>query len=139
MKKKAKAKPRKIKKIKARVSKKKAVRKKAKPLRTSKKGPVKSKKSKSARPSTPKIAGDRIGKVTHYFPHVNAAVVKVTKGNLSIGDPLYIKGHTTDLKLTAQSLQIDRAPIQKAVKGDEAGLEVPQRVRPGDQVFKLKT
>lgn len=76
-----------------------------------------------------------IGKVTHYFPHVNAAVVKL-KAPLKAGDTIQIKGHTTDLKETVISMQINRAPITEAKKGDEIGLLVASRVRAGDTVYK---
>ncbi|OGX26355.1 MAG: hypothetical protein A3J51_04795 [Omnitrophica WOR_2 bacterium RIFCSPHIGHO2_02_FULL_45_21] len=76
-----------------------------------------------------------IGKVTHYFPHVNAAVIKL-KLPLKAGDSIQIKGHTTDLKETVTSMQINRAPITEAKKGDEIGLLVTSRVRTGDTVYK---
>lgn len=76
-----------------------------------------------------------IGKVTHYFPHVNAAVLKL-KLPLKIGDTIQIKGHTTDIKETVTSMQINRAPITAAKKGDEIGLFVASRVRAGDTVYK---
>ena len=81
--------------------------------------------------------GQFVGKVTHYFPHVQAAVVELKKGNLKIGDSILIKGHTTYLKQTINSMQIDRASITEAKKGDEIGLQVTERVREHDKVFKL--
>ena len=77
-----------------------------------------------------------IGKVTHYFPHVKAGVVKVTKGVLTLGDTIHIKGHTTDFKQKVTSLQLNHQPIQKAGKGQEVGLQVKSRVRQHDLVFK---
>lgn len=80
---------------------------------------------------------DVIGIVTHYFPHVNAAVIKL-KAPLSVGDKIQIKGHTTDFTENITSLQIDRVPIQSAKKGDEIGLLVNSRVRQHDTVYKVK-
>ena len=77
-----------------------------------------------------------VGVVTHYFPHVKAAVVKMKK-ELSVGDTIRIKGHTTDFKQQATSLQIDRQPINTAKKGQEIGLMVNSRVRQHDLVYKL--
>lgn len=77
-----------------------------------------------------------IGKITHYFPRVMAGVVKLS-APLSIGDSIYIKGHTTDFKQTVTSIQIDRVPIKQAKKGQEIGLLVISRVRRGDKVYKL--
>lgn len=92
-------------------------------------------KAKQARPKVKEVKAAVIGKVTHYFPHVNAAVVKL-KLPLKAGDTIQIKGHTTDLKETVTSMQINRAPITAAKKGDEIGLFVASRVRAGDQVYK---
>ena len=83
-----------------------------------------------------KIEGDLIGKVTHYFPHVNAAVLKLLKP-LSAGDTIKIKGHTTDFTQAVESIQIDHASQQSAKKGDEIGLGVEQRVRRKDKVYKI--
>lgn len=77
-----------------------------------------------------------IGKIIHYFPHVNAAVVKL-KAPLKIGDTIKIKGHTSDFTETVSSIQIDRLPIQSAKKGQEIGLLVTSRVRRKDTIYKL--
>lgn len=76
-----------------------------------------------------------IGIVTHYFPHVRAAVIKL-KAPLSVGDTIKIRGHTTDFTQTISSMQIDRAPISQGKKGDEIGLLVNSRVRQHDVVTK---
>ena len=82
-----------------------------------------------------KAPANLIGVVTHYFPHVNAAVIKL-KAPLSAGDTIRIKGHTTDFTQTVNSLQIDRVPITQAKKGQEVGLSVTSRVRHNDIVTK---
>ncbi len=77
------------------------------------------------------------GIVTHYFPKVNAAVVKVKKA-LKLGDPILIKGNTTDFRQMVSSMQIDRRVIEKAKPGMEIGLEVLSKAMPGDEVFIVK-
>jgi hypothetical protein len=77
-----------------------------------------------------------LGEITHYFPKVRAAVIKL-KEPLGIGDRIKIKGHTTDFIQTVKSLQIDRVDINSAQKGDEIGFQVESRVRRGDKVTKL--
>lgn len=77
-----------------------------------------------------------LGVITHYFPQVRAAVVKV-KVPFAVGDVVKIKGHTTDFKQKITSIQIDRTVITKAKKGDEIGLLVDSRVRRKDKVYKL--
>ena len=124
---------------------KKTVKKPAK-KRLIKKKPVKRKPALKKKPSLkkrPKIKqfpkkqeGNLIGLITHYFPHVQAAVIKL-KGPLAMGDTVKIKGHTTDLTQIITSIQIDRADITNAKKGDEIGLQVNSRVRQNDKVYKV--
>jgi len=113
-------------------AKKKVSRKPAKRT-TSKKG----KKKTKLTAKTVKQKGQLIGKVTHYFPHVNAAVLVVKKGPLKIGDTILIKGHTTHFEQQIESMQIDRTPITVAKKGEEIGLGVKGRVREHDKVYKI--
>jgi len=114
-----------VKKAKNKVTKKRPV---AKKKQTAKKKPIVKKASKKE--------GNLIGTITHYFPHVQAAVIKL-KGPLAIGDTVKIKGHTTELTQTVTSMQIDRLTISSAKKGDEIGLQVSSRVRQGDKTYKL--
>src|SRR3989338_317775 len=94
-------------------------------------------KRKTTKPSVKKIPKENIvGKITHYFPHVRAAVIKL-KAPLSVGDVVKIKGHTTDFKQNITSLQIDRVPVTSAKKGEEIGLLVDSRVRQHDTVYKV--
>lgn len=90
------------------------------------------------RPSVkkPTVEGLIVGEVSHYFPHVNAAVIKL-KSSLKVDDTIRIKGHTTDFQETVNSMQINRVPITEAKKGDEIGLLVNSRVRAGDTVYKI--
>lgn len=116
------------------LKKKKVVRKKI----SKKKKPLKSKKPGKTKTLKPKEEGELIGLVTHYFPHVQAAVIILKRGSLKPGDRILIKGHTTRFEQTVESIQIDRQPIPAAKKGDEIGLQVRDRVREHDQVYKLK-
>lgn len=86
---------------------------------------------------TGELVLDEIGEVTHYFQHVNAAAVKLTKSGLKVGDVIYLKGHTTDFKETVRSIQLDRSPLTQGKKGQEIGLYVKSRVRIGDKVYKI--
>jgi len=79
------------------------------------------------------LGAKAIGIITHYFPRVRAAVVKLN-APLKIGDTIKVKGHTTDFIQTITSMQIDRVPITLAKKGQEIGLMVNSRVRQHDIV-----
>ena len=97
---------------------------------------VKKSAKKPSIKKAPKVEGNLIGLITHYFPHVQAAVIKL-KGPLAMGDTVKIKGFTTDLTQVVSSMQIDRVDIQTAKKGDEIGLQVSSRVRQQDKVYKI--
>jgi len=127
-----------MKKKKAKAAAKKPV-KKAKKKITAKKPALKSKKKIAKKTSSiPKGASlEEVGVITHYFPKVDAAVVKLTKGALSIGDRIVIKGHTSDFKEKVGSIQLDHLPIQNAEKGMEIGLKVKSKVREHDVVYKI--
>ena len=114
------------------VIKKKTVRTPKKPLK--KKKPS-AKKTAAKKPAAKKVLKNVIGAITHYFPHVRAAVIKL-KAPLSTGEVIKIIGHTTDFTQTVTSMQIDRVPITAAKKGQEIGLRVTSRVRQRDVVCK---
>jgi len=120
--------------IKRRPAKKKPV--KIKKRAVAKKRPVKKRPAAKKRALAKKLKEKVIGIVTHYFPKVRAAVVKL-KVPLAIGDTVKIKGHTTEFKQKVTSLQIDRVPINTAKRGDEIGLLVDSRVRQHDVVYKV--
>ena len=92
------------------------------------------KKKKVARRQSGVPKARILGVVTHYFPHVQAAVVKLKKP-LAKGDQILLKGSTTNFKQTIDSMQIDHVSIEKAKKGDEIGLQVKERVREHDLVL----
>ncbi len=75
------------------------------------------------------------GRVTHYFPKVSAAAIKLIT-TLAVGETVRFKGHTTDFTQTITSMQIDRVPVSKAGKNDEIGILVNSRVRRRDKVEK---
>ena len=102
-----------------------------------KKKPAKRAVKKAKLAQGPEVNLQKIGEVTHYFPHVNAAAVLMLKDGLKVGDKIYLKGHTTDFKENVTSIQLDHAPIQEAKKAQEIGLQVKSRVRIGDSVYKL--
>ena len=101
-------------------------------------GKKKAAAKKSAKPGIPPgMEGREVGRVVAFFRIPVVAVVKVTKGSLKAGDQIWIKGHTTDQKLTVSSMQINHQPIPEAKKGDEAGVKVSSRARRGDRVYRI--
>ncbi len=77
-----------------------------------------------------------IGTVSDFFAHPVVAAIELTAA-LKVGDKIRIKGHTTDLELNVDSMQIENEPVQEAKAGDSIGVKVPERVRGGDTVYKI--
>lgn len=77
-----------------------------------------------------------IGQVSDFFARPVVAGIILT-GSLKVGDKIHIKGHTTDLELIVQSMQINNVNVTEAKAGDSVGVKVPDRVRRGDKVYKM--
>ena len=79
-----------------------------------------------------------VGKVVKFFSKPSVAAVEITSGILRVGDSIRIKGHTTDLEGTVDSMQIEKESIEEAEPGFLVGIKVKDRVREGDKVFKVQ-
>lgn len=79
-----------------------------------------------------------VGKVVKFFSKPSVAAMEITSGTLRVGDRIRIKGHTTDLEETVDSMQIEKESIEEAEPGFLVGIKVKDRVREGDKVFKVK-
>lgn len=77
-----------------------------------------------------------IGKVSDFFARPLVAGIELT-GTLKSGDKIHIKGHTTDIELTVNSMQINNVDVSEAKAGDSIGVKVSDRVRRGDTVCKV--
>jgi len=77
-----------------------------------------------------------IGKVTDFFAKPVVAGIELSSP-LKLGDKIHIQGSTTDMELAVESMQIDRVNITEGKPGDLVGIKVPDRVRPGDKVYKV--
>ncbi len=77
-----------------------------------------------------------IGKVSEFFARPVVAGIQLT-ASLKLGDRIHIKGHTTDIECTVESMQINNVDVKEAKAGDAAGVKVSDRVRRGDAVYKV--
>ena len=82
------------------------------------------------------MAEQEIGKVMDFFARPVVAGIDMS-GALKVGDTIHIKGHTTDIEMVVDSMQIDNANVSEAKKGQSVGIKVPDRVRAGDTVYKV--
>ena len=79
---------------------------------------------------------EEIGVVSAFFARPVVAGIDLT-APLKVGEHIHIKGHTTDLELIVESMQIHNVDVNEAKPGDSIGVKVPDRVRKGDRVYRV--
>lgn len=79
----------------------------------------------------------KVGVVKNYFAKPSVAAIEVTEGEFQVGDVIWFKGHTTDFQQEVKSIQEEKETISKAVKGQLVGVQVKERVRTNDLVYKV--
>ena len=77
-----------------------------------------------------------VGSVHDFFARPVVAGIDLST-TIKVGDKIHIKGHTTDLEMVVDSIQIDNVNVQEASAGQAVGIKVPDRVRRGDKVYKV--
>jgi len=80
---------------------------------------------------------EKIGIVEHFFTNLNVAAIKITDGELKIGDAIHFVGANTDIIQQIDRMEINRAPVQIAKPGDAIGIKVKDKVREHDIVYKI--
>lgn len=79
----------------------------------------------------------KVGEVFHYYPKIGVAAIRLTDGDLSVGDTIQIQGPSTNLTEHVETMQIEHADVPQARKGQEVGVKVKDRVREKDLVYKV--
>lgn len=82
------------------------------------------------------MGDEHVGKVTHYFAKPQVGVIRA-EAAIRSGDVLRFEGHTTEFEQRVTSLEIDHAHVEEVSAGQEVALKVSERVRPGDDVYRL--
>ena len=62
------------------------------------------------------MLGVEIGLVMGYFARPVVAGIDLTQA-LQVGDRIHIKGHTTDMELTVESIQVENSAVTEASGG----------------------
>jgi putative protease len=83
------------------------------------------------------MAEEKIGEIVKFFAKPSVAAIKITAGELKVGETIKLVGHTTNFEEVIQSMEVNNQKVEKAVVGDYIGVKVSDRVRPGDEVFKV--
>jgi selenocysteine-specific translation elongation factor len=82
------------------------------------------------------MSEELIGAVSDFFARPVVAGIDLN-GTLKVGDKIKIKGHTTEIEMNVDSMQIDNTAVTEARAGDSVGIKVTDRVRKGDSVYKV--
>lgn len=83
------------------------------------------------------MAEQLVGTVVHYFKGPSVAVVRLTEGEVVLGDRLRFHGHTTEFTEQITSMEVNHQKVDRAKAGDEIAIQVTDRTREHDQVFKV--
>ena len=79
-----------------------------------------------------------MGEVTHYYDKIQVAVVKLTSGDLKVGDKVKLTDTAgEEFEQEIKSMQIEHAKIEIAKKGDEFGLKVDTPAKAKSDVVKV--
>ncbi len=96
-------------------------------------------KSKAQESSSVNSREEPIGEVDHYYNHLGIAGIHMESGRLKLGDQIHIKGHTTDLKITVSSMQVDHRDVREVGKGAHVGVPIQDKVRVHDRVYLIQS
>jgi hypothetical protein len=82
--------------------------------------------------------GVYIGDITHFFSRIEVVVLRLTSGNIHIGDRIRIQSKSGYFEQTVTSLQVESLDVKDARRGQLVGLKVNKPAKVGDRVFIVK-
>lgn len=77
----------------------------------------------------------KVGNVTHYYNNIHVATVRITDGELHVGDFIHIDGNTSDFTQKIKSMELDHKPVEVAQVGDIVGIQTSEYARENDTVY----
>jgi translation elongation factor EF-Tu-like GTPase len=80
---------------------------------------------------------EKVGRITHFFPKAGVAVIELS-AVVNNGDKIVIRGSTTNIEQTIDSMEIEHEQITTAGAGQSVGLKVSGRVRENDIVYRVR-
>ncbi len=83
------------------------------------------------------MAEEKIGVVIHYWTKIGVAGVRLTSGEVNVGDMIHILGHTSDFTQKVESIHVGDDTVDTARTGDEIGIKVSEHAREHDEVYKV--
>jgi putative protease len=80
---------------------------------------------------------EQVGVIVKFFAKPSVAAIEITNGSIKTGDLLRYQGHTTDFTEEVTSMEIDNQKVEEAKVGDLVGIQVKDRVRENDKVYRV--
>lgn len=80
--------------------------------------------------------GTKIGTVIHYFAEPEVGAIRL-EDDLAVGDTVAFRGATTDFRQEVTSMEVEHESVDRASDGDEIAVQVEERVREGDEVYRV--
>jgi len=78
-----------------------------------------------------------IGKVEHYLPKKEVAIIYLNAGKLKVGDELLIRGKEISIvRYTIERMEINLKSVKQVKKGERVGIKIPE-VKKGYDVYLI--
>jgi len=77
-----------------------------------------------------------IGRITHFYTNIGVGIIELSD-ELSAGDKIIIKGHGNEFEQVVDSMQVEHQNVDSAKAGESIGLKMVQKVKEGDEVYKV--
>jgi len=78
----------------------------------------------------------KVGRIDHFYSKASVAVVDLL-APLKKGDNILIRGSTTNIQQTVDSMEVEHKQVGDAQAGQKVGLKVAGHVRENDIVYKV--
>jgi len=78
----------------------------------------------------------KVGRIEHFYSKASVAIVELSSP-LKQGDKIVIRGSTTKVEQTVDSMEVEHKQVPLAEAGQRIGLKVADRVRENDIVYKV--
>ncbi len=77
-----------------------------------------------------------VGKIIHYYTNIGVGIIELAD-KLAVGDKIHIKGSSSDFEQLVDSIQVEHQNVESAKAGESVGLKVTEKVKEGDEVYKI--
>jgi translation elongation factor EF-Tu-like GTPase len=78
----------------------------------------------------------KVGLIEHFYSKASVAIVELS-APLKQGDKIVIRGSTTKVEQTVDSMEVEHKQVPLAQAGQRVGLKVADKVRENDLVYKV--